>query len=740
MIHAGQDAGTSSSQLALSLVSGGWEVDAVRDIVLQEVRNPNGVFNNLGFGSSPTRHLFDYSPDAYTILNAGQEVQLTGSALPRNDDSFEQGITPIYPGRLEITSGSGGVVLGNDVTLFPSPQGDLRITTSGGGGLFGKKPGDLVQLVMSDSGKTQYKAAGDFGSNDHAAIPVQLDNFNPMRLDISGDLTGVLIGSPKAAQINVGGNMINSRFEGQNLHDGDVTSIHVTGDISNRSEFTTVTVSAPPDFTVFDLLYPPLPSLLANLPNQFYYDSAAKTLTFQGRMTSDQLQTLLNLQVASFDQYGQPLLDAQGNPLTHLGTFTGASALQQLFANSQDIPLNPDTGYRIGGGGTFDITAHNLDLGSTAGIVSQGPAANHALANYFTHGANINVDLGGNLDMFSTTISSLNGGAISVSANGSINVGSRIFHGNDTAARGIFTVDPSDVTVIAGGDINVNGSRIAAYDGGKVTIESLNGNVDAGTGGLGSTPVEKIYVDPVTRAVETYTPTIPGSGILATTFPPSLDPRFPPSRNQVGNILVETPLGNISTGSGGITQVPLNGIGNRLGTVTLRAGTKDANGNVVKLGSIDASGSGVIGSTVHLDASGQISGVVVARADLQISAREAVNVTALAQGNAAISSGETISGTIIGIGSVNVSGAVVDASLLSQNIAASGAITSDRIGFAQGTAANSTSQGFQKDDTDRTVAATKPTPEEEELRKKAAPNQPKLARPLGRVTIIGPKD
>lgn len=740
VIHAGRDAGAGSSQLALSLVSGGWEVDAGRDIVLQEVRNPNGVFNSLGFGSSPTRHLFDYSSDAYTILDAGRQVQVTGSALPRNDDSFEEGIPPIYPGRLDINAGSGGVVLGNDVTLFPSPQGDLRVSTSDGGGLVGEKPGDLAQLVMSDSNKTQYRAAGDFGISDHAATPLHLNNPNPVRLDISGDMTSVLIGSPKATQINVGGNMINSRFEGQNLREGDVTSIHVAGDILNRSEFTTVPVSVAPDFTVFYLLYPPLPSLLANLPNQFFYDPAIKTLTFQGRMTTDQLQTLLNLQVTSFDQFGQPLLDPQGNSLTHLGTFTSASALQQLFANSQDIPLNPNTGYRLGGGGTFAISAQNLDLGSTAGIVSEGPAANHALANYFTHGANINVTLGGNLDMFSTTISSLNGGAISVTANGSINVGSTVFHGNDTTARGIFTVDRSDVTVTAGGNINVNGSRIAAYDGGNVTVESLNGNVDAGTGGLGSTPVEKIVVDPVTRKVVTYTPTIPGSGILATTFPPSLDPHFPASRNQLGNILVETPSGNISTGSGGITQIPLNGIGNNLGTVTLRAGTTDAAGNIVKRGNIDATGSGVIGSTVHLEASGEVSGVVVARADLQVSARESVNVTALAQGNATLSSEGTVSGTVIGIGSVNASGTVVDASLLSQNIATSGTVTSDRIGFVQGAAANSTSQGFQKEDADRIVTTARPTADEEELQKRAASAQPKLTRNVGRVTIIGPKD
>ena len=120
------------------------------------------------------------------------------------------------------------------------------------------------------------------------------------------------------------------------------------------------------------------------------------------------------------------------------------------------------------------------------------------------------------------------------------------------AARG------HDVTVIAGGDINVNGSRIAAYDGGNIIVRSLTGNVDAGRGGQGAAEVTEVYVDPVTGEVLTYTPTIPGSGILATTFPPPLDPAFPRSRNPVGNILIETPRGNIIASAGGIVQVPLN--------------------------------------------------------------------------------------------------------------------------------------------------------------------------------------
>ncbi|HVV71940.1 MAG TPA: hypothetical protein VHI52_10645, partial [Verrucomicrobiae bacterium] len=329
-----------------------------------------------------------------------------------------------------------------------------------------------------------------------------------------------------------------------------------------------------------------------------------------------------------------------------------------------------------------------------------------------------------------------NGGGVSVFADGVVNAGSRDFTTSDSNARGIFTVDQSDVTVIARGDINVNGSRIAAYDGGNVTVRSLEGDVDAGTGSGGAATVEKIYVDPVTRQVLTYAPTIPGSGILATTFPPSLDPRFPRSVNTVGDILVETPQGNIIASAGGILQIPLNGVGNSSGTVTLRAGTKDLSGNVIYLGNIDASGSGVIGGSVDLEASGDITGLVFARDNLNISAIQNVNVTALAVGNANVGAGGNVSGTIIGVGSVSASGANVDAALLSQNVNASGNVSSSQIGFSQGTAASAASQGLQNNELSKTLASAGGDNEEADTKKKRS--APRLASTTGRVTVILP--
>jgi hypothetical protein len=727
----------------LSLISGGWTVNAGNNILLQEVRNPNGIFNNLGFGSASLRHYFDYAPDDYTILNAGNGVELLGTALPRYSDSFDAGIPCIYPPILEITAGAGGVTMGNDVILYPSAQGWLGITTSAGGALASSETGaDQAQLIVSDSGKDQYLAAGDFGLGDHAAVPVHLNDEQTIELNIAGDMEDVYLGVPERAVVKVGGDMINCRFDGQNLQAGDVTTINVTGAVENRSEFTSLSVSAAPDYGVLDEAYPPLtgslaaPGSLASLASLFYYDPATQTLTFQGRMTTDELQALLNLTVPVYGANGQPVLDANRNPVTEPAQFVSAATLESLYAASQNVPSAPDTGYRLGGGGTFNITAASLDLGATAGIVSEGPAENPALANDFTRGADINVQVTGDLNMFSTTISCLDGGNINVQAGGAIDLGSTYFTGNDAFPRGIFSTDDSDVTVIAGGDLTLNGSRIAAYDGGNVTVESVYGNVVVGAGGQGSATVDEYYVNPVTRAVSAYTTTIPGSGILATTFPVSLNPAFPTSQTTVGDILVATPQGDITATAAGIVQVPLNGGDAKAGTVTLTAGTENADGTTAYLGNIDVSGSGVIGANVQLKATGSIKGAIVARDNLNVTALQDVAVAAFAVGEVNVKAGENISGTIIGLGDLNVSAGNIEASLLSENVSASGTVTSTKIGFAPGTSARSASQGETLDTPAKAAAMGGESSGDEDAPHSDGAEPPRLKRLIKRVTIL----
>lgn len=794
-----------SYDLSLNLVRGGWNVTAAQNIVLDEVSNPNGTFNAVD-STTLSYHAFDYSPSAYVNLNAGNEVQLgeTAGVLPRLDNLR---VPIIYPGILNVTAGAGGVEFYGDSTykqliLYPSPQGSLTINTTDGGSVIGDLFSSdgitpiIYSLIVSDSGNTRYTSstAGLFGINDHAATPVHSGSETPIQLNVSGDMDYLMLGAPEAAQINVVGNMNDCRFQGMNLSGSDTTSINVGkaakismensgilnsatdggltvgGNINNRSAFTSVSIpstSAPNLSLLADALNNTVDGVAisaATLMASFYYtagsgSSAGGTFTYQtiaNVKVADVLNLLQHLTVQARNPDGSLKFDSNNNPVTtQVSLFSSPAAATAAITamvteyNQLGQPPTGAGGFTLGGGGTFAFNANSMDLGTTTGIQSRGVglysvAGAYPLANYFSHGANIDINLTGDLTMYSSAIASLNGGSISIDAGGSVEVGSSVFSVSALGARGIFSTGQGDVTVIANKDVDVNGSRIAAYDGGNVTVESLNGDVNAGTGGFGFVVVSSFIVDPTTHKVIAQAPTIPGSGILATTFPND-------KGQVVGNILVETPNGNINASSGGVVQLPLNGVNTAASTVEVLAGyeLRDANGHPVTAAgissgtpvqvatgkNIDASGSGVIGSTVDLKATGDIKGAIFARNNINISAQQNVSVTALAQGSISVSSGGTVSGTLIGVGGVSASGSSIDASLESNN-GISGD-TSGSKGLAAGTAANATSSAASASDSSTAANTTKTdtSGDDDPLKKKKGIT---LARKVSRVTVILP--
>ena len=456
-------AGTAGNKLALSLIDGGWTVDAAQDIYLQEVRNPNGVFNTAKSGRAllPTYHYFNYAADAYVNLSAGNAVVLgdSSTALPRASDNLA--IPFIYAPILNISAGAGGVTFDggsdpyNQLILFPSALGSLTITTTGGGSLSGNLPANadgspsIFDLIVSDSSLAQYLPTSDqkkyygfirniFGLDDFSATPIHENSPTPIVLNISGDMTNVLLAAPEAAQITVRGDMINSRFQGMNLssdpnqsvqvtvreldgslgtatvHPG-VTSINVTGDIINRSEFTTITLPAGalvPDIALLAQAIAPSDVTLAqNLAKELFYDPATGNLTFQGVLTPDVLSLLQSVTIQVYVN-GQPQYNNDGSPVTQTVSIIDAATAATLsaeYASLGAVPSTLDSGYLLGGGGQFNLTARSIDLGSTLGIQSQGVSfdtvstrnaagtivTGYPLAQYFTQGADINVTLTG---------------------------------------------------------------------------------------------------------------------------------------------------------------------------------------------------------------------------------------------------------------------------------------------------------------------------------------------------------
>jgi hypothetical protein len=524
---------------------------------------------------------------------------------------------------LNVAAGAGGVVLTGDSTfnqliLFPSPQGSLTINTLNGGSLTGSLPAisgapQIFNLIVSDSSRSQCNSSssGYFGLNDHAAMPVHLNSEMPINLNIAGDMNLVLLGAPEAAQITVAGNMNNSRFQGMNLAAADVTSITVAGDINNGGAFTSVNLSQvagaqPPDLSVLPYAIGSNPSA-ATLAASFYYDPATQLLTYQnipGTSLASVLQQLQNLTIQIYSNGIPQWADPPNNtvPRTTVVSVLNAADANALLALYNALGAAPSgaIGYSIGGGGQFNISARNLDLGTSTGINSLGvglyavSGIGYPLANYFTRGADISVNLSGTLTMYSSAIASFNSGNIHINAEGDINIGSEDYSITSLGNRGIYSGAPGDISVFADGDIIVNGSRIAAYDGGNITVESLTGNVDAGTGGMGYVNAGFFKVNPATHQVTAFSPVIPGNGIMATTFPTDAE--------TIGNIGILAAQ-DILLGCNAITQTPLNGTSGSASTITLQAG-----GNISNNGGCAA----VIGAgTVNITADGVIYGVIV---------------------------------------------------------------------------------------------------------------------------------
>jgi hypothetical protein len=800
-ITASQNIGSNSKNVALSLATGSWNLDAQNgDLYLQEVRNPNGVFNTLG-NINTARHFFTYDPLAAVSLTAGDGVFLTGSSLPRSSDAIINNVNylPILlPPSLAINAGAGGVNLENNFTLFPSAAGGLQITTTGGW-VSGGGSGSTYSLLMSDSSQTHWfkanSGAQPFSSADHAGTPVMTGNTDPVQIHIGGDMQNVVLQTSKQTRLTVDGDMINCGFYGENVNAGDVTSLDVQGRIFNAGSFNYVTLDQaiqnvpladlPPDVinnwqTALTLAVNPalvagltIPAgtdpaqyasylgqvkLFGNaLQSSFAYDPASQRLTFIGSMPANIL-TALNqpLTVVRYGPNGYPLVDENGHFVTDTLNWVKPALIQDLYARSQGAPAlgSASGGYVLGGTGEFDVQADSLSLGNAYGILSLGNGSllgadysNLSALLKTQPGATLNVTVKQDhtttvngvatttpsLEMPSSTIAALGGGDVNViSTGGSMDLGSQYLvqfeaqiMNRNNLGLGIYTSGGGDVTVTAQGNINIDSSRIATFNGGDIYIESLVGDVNAGSGGTVAIPVNVFspFAPTLTQPFE-Y---VYANGIVAQTLVNAF--QVPNSATVPGNITVKTPQGDIIANQGGILQEALNGNISAGPTINLMAGSKELGYE----GNIDLGNSGVIGGTVNLSANGNITGLVISRQNSTVNAAQSFSGTVLSGGTANLSAGGTVSGTVIGATGVNASGAGgVSASLLGQNVSVNGGAAQSTLGTAAtATSASQSAAGTASDQAQQQVAANTTGGDDDDRKKK----QPKV-RKMSRVTVF----
>jgi filamentous hemagglutinin family protein len=836
---------TATSTFALSLINGSWDVEAPKgSIYLQEVRNPNAA---LALFAHP--FFFDYDPFASVSLNAGIGVAITGGAnKPRGTGS--KAIPIVLPPSLEVTTGAGGFLLYSSVTLFQSPYGNVNITDGGDFTGFPGYNGNIgafgvplnPQLYMSEAQSAQWSANNPFTvstvtKGTYASPPIELNNPNPVVINVSGSLNNVDIYTTKETEITVAKDMNNSSFVGENLHPGDVSFVNVAGNVSyapiyafetlgqgintlpfgpenpiQNSSWDTILYLMVNPSVAQNLVIPSgsLPSDLANWYNYFVslatqqglanpwafyttggspesanpgfsYNSTTLRFGFKGPMSltyrnwldgwnGDVANPVYNTTKINGVTYGQlyvvqfnastglPVVDSTGHLVLQPVTFVEQGTVNALYTASlgSGSPNSPAAGIQIGGPGALSVNiGGSLSLGDSQGIMScgiTGPAlANTANVVFgydplgsltdFQKGASVDVTVAGDVDMLTSRIASMYGGEVTVTGGGKMDLGStEIPPGVQALAYGIYSTGGSDVNVTASGDINVNGARIATFNGGNIFVESYNGGVNVGSGGNVevsvplSSPVNLPGYSKLGPNNYYFSYPVFGSGIVAASLPVNLEPTG--QAVTPGNITVETPKGNITSTQAGILQYALDGSTAAGPTITLSAGTPAANGNPAIQGNIDLGASGVIGGTVNLSAQGNVTGAIISRQDSTVNTTGNFVGTVLAGGTASLSAGGTVSGTFIGVGGVSVAGTLTAGStVLAQNANVNGAQTDTLGSSAQAGTTSQNAAGTSSDNAKQQVASNDGGDSDDKKKKGQGTG---LAKRSSRVTVIVP--
>jgi len=521
------------------------------------------------------------------------------------------------------------------------------------------------------------------------------------------------------------------------------------------------------------------------------YDLASQRLWFGGPMSTTLLSLLQgNNGSGQFTVLhlvnGAPVLDAKGHFVTDTVNWVSPTLLTALYDATQSSPVpsgGSQFGYRVGGPGEFDITAGAISLGNSYGILASGvsdPVSN--LGSRYNNlasldlppgtptSANLNIEITGpdqstpeeyqfhdgttldilphaSLDMLTSTIASLGGGSVHIKSDtGSVDLGSQLsFTSGKFFGLGVYTSGGGSVKIEAQGDIDVDGSRVATYNGGDITLESFGGSVNAGSSGATVVPVILNYVQ--NGLPGTYEELVYGSGIIAYTLVPDAPAvlangfyiGYPLSGSSVtvadrpGDITILTPKGDINSGLGGIIQEAQGRPTPSGPTIDLEAGTPETSTSPAIIGNIDLGHSGVIGGSVTIHATGNINGPIISRQNAVVQAAGSFSGAVLSGGQATVSA-TSVSGVIVGAGGVSVSG-VVSADVLGQNVSVNGGASTSTLGSSAAATSTSASAARQANSDNKQEVAGNNSGNDDDSKKKKGT----LMQRVKRVTVILPQ-
>lgn len=545
-LTSGGGFGTVVNPVVTELAAAQVLVAAMGDVHLGTVQNPDNTRDHIFFGLN-NQKLWNMT---YSQNSSFSASSLSGNATlygtnpyygysAYSGDGWLQGLYRrefILPASFTLAA-VGDLYVKKQFFLAPSHSGNLGLFAGGSiRGTADMLSGFTMQDVNIDSmyGRQPESATEHYGklSGDvHDGIN-HLGDKETVKVSAGMDIDTLILKLNKPAEVLAGGDINKLKFVGQNLIPDSLTSIQAGGSIDQG-------ITIAPRNPIDDTLQSTTPTIELGGPGTLLVQ-AGKNIRLGN---SGGINSVGNINNNSFGGSGK---DTDSDLIVVAGANSGASMakadVQSLFAAIRDASdlISP---LKVAGK-TDEVNRLLAELGPT-------------IRKYFytyTYDKNDKpvYPNTGNLDLVDSAISSRSG-SIYAMAGGAINVGKTALSNAPMTTSGITTLYGGDLSVYAGGDINVNESRLMTYYGGDIAIWSDQGSINAGRGSktVVSAPTPVYITDKDTNVVlsTSFTPPSAGSGIRALTF--DVDGSGPGAAPEAGSIHVYTPK-TLDAGEAGI--------------------------------------------------------------------------------------------------------------------------------------------------------------------------------------------
>ena len=545
-----------------------WARDSVQ---IDAIYNPTFVSQSQGPSPSLAGQYFTYGTDSAVSLSS------TAGDVTLELNNINGTMATLVGAQTVADNSSAFMILPANLSA-QAPQGNLNINNSGSAFLFPAANGQLSLLAGKD-----IEAAGGFTLSDNpaASFPTAADpgialsvapetlgglsqfdgvvhvgDANPATITAGGDISGLYLSIPKAAQVVAGRDIVNLLYAGQNVSAQDTTLISAGRDFVNLSgtgDTSGVQLGGPGSLDVLvgrnaDLGFSNGIVTVGNLANANLPGSQGADLNVMvgyGSQGAD-LSGFLTQIVAK-----SPLYQAQLT--SYVDALTLSSGLSFSQAESEFKGFSPTRQSAFIDDVFFNellLSGRAANSGSGAGF-AQGYAAIDALYPGSRSTASGASPYAGDLTLTSSQIYTLSGGNISLLVpSGKIDVGlanpPTTVLPKPASQLGIVAQGTGNVSIYAQGDVNVNQSRIFTLGGGNILIWSDEGSIDAGNGSKSSLSVPP----PVVLISANGTISLDFSGSLASgsgirTI--QTNSAVPP-----GNVDLDAPVGTVDAGDAGI--------------------------------------------------------------------------------------------------------------------------------------------------------------------------------------------